>query len=207
MHSAQPSPETLSRPERRERRLANRAVAVLRVARLITEQGDQLCVVRNVSPTGVMVDTAQPPAPGDAIWLEFSTTVKVRGIVRWVVDYRFGVEFDAATDILKALDQPIGRLRRQRSRAPRFVRDGKVQIGGTARPAEGTILNISLGGVRAAVGQTDLTPGMRVTLTIPGLAKHDGQVRWIRSGIVGIWFNRPLHFSDLALWLTGAAAD
>jgi hypothetical protein len=207
MQSAPPSPQPQSPPRPRERRLANRAVAVLRVARLITDEGDQLCVVRNVSPTGVMVDTALPPMPGDAVWLEFSTTVKARGIVRWVVDYRFGVEFDTATDILKALDQPAGRLRRQRSRPPRFVRGGKVQIGGTARPAEGTILNISLNGVRAGVGQSDLAPGMRVTLDIAGLARREGQVRWIRSGIVGIWFSRPLHFSDLALWLTGAAAD
>lgn len=203
MPSAHASVQPQPMPQRHERRLVNRAVAVLRVARLISDEGDQLCVVRNVSQTGVMVDTAQPPAPGDAVWLEFSTTVKVRGIVRWVVDYRFGVEFDAATDILKALDQPAGRLRRQRSRAPRFVREGKVQIGGAARPAEGTILNISLGGVRAAVGRSDLAPGMRVKLDIAGLTTRDGQVRWIRSGIVGIWFNRPLPFNDFALWLAG----
>jgi hypothetical protein len=184
-----------------ERRATGRAVSILRVARLVTDAGDQLCVVRNVSPTGMMVDVAEPPRPGEHVAVEFSSEVRVQGTVRWAIDDRFGVELDTETDLLKAFDQAPGRLRRRQPRSPRFARSAPARIATTRKACEGTVRTVSLNGLSVAFGGDEFVRGDRVKIRVSGLPRRDGEVRWVKAGVAGIWFERPLPLHELAQWL------
>lgn len=185
-----------------DRRGEARPAAVLRVARLIAEAGDQLCVVRNISPTGLMASADKPPARDARVAMEFSTDVTALGVVRWVSAGRFGVEFDRETEILSALHRPASRLRRRKTRAPRFARSTPVRVETPRRTFDADLLNISLNGMHIATDESDLEPLLRFSIRIAGLPDLAGQIRWVGNGTMGIWFERALAYRDLAAWLT-----
>lgn len=175
---------------------------MLRVARLIGEAGDQLCVVRNLSPTGLMASAEKPPARDARVAMEFSTEVKALGVVRWASADRFGVEFDRETEILPALHRPPSRLRRKKVRPPRFVRSTPVRLETPRRTFDADLLNISLNGMRIATGERDLEPMLRFSIRVDGLPELAGQIRWVGNGMIGVWFERALAYRELAAWLT-----
>lgn len=57
--------------------------------------------IRNLSATGVMVETALPVQSGEAFLLELPNVGPVRGRVAWAREGRFGAAFDSQIDPLQ----------------------------------------------------------------------------------------------------------
>lgn len=186
-----------------ERREGERHIAVLRVGRLQTDQGDQLCVVRNISPGGLMFECLHPPALGEAVMVEWRTDKQMHGVVRWAKDGAAGIQFAAQVDVERMLKEERSALLRVRPRQPRFVRKGTVRLIGEGEPVIGHILDISIGGLSCRT-DAPLRKGEPIAAVLDGVAATNAEIRWIRGDATGIRFEKPLPWRAFQRWLDQA---
>lgn len=183
-----------------ERRTGNRHISVFRVGRLVDQGGDQICVIRNISSGGVMIEANRVPMIGARVYIETRSDRRIPATVRWVRDREAGVQFDNEIDVAAMLREERPSILRNQPRAPRFVRPGKVKIIGTVETVEGDIANISINGlgirtpVRFAINEP-------VIVAIEGLGAARAVVRWWADGEIGVRLQTPLSYRLLADWL------
>ena len=186
-----------------DRRDDSRNIAVLRVGRLQTDDGDQLCVVRNISPGGLMFECLHPPAVGAEVMVEWRTDKQMPGTVRWVKGSSAGIQFPRSVDVERMLKEERSTLLRVRPRQPRFVRQGMVRLIGEGEPVTGSILDISVGGLSCRTDQA-VRKGEPIAAVLDGVAATNAEIRWVRGDAVGIRFEKPLPWRAFQLWLDQA---
>lgn len=183
-----------------ERRAEERQLAVLRVAKLITERGEQLCRIRNISPRGAMAEVKGAWFVGEPAALQLKSGGQVPGRVAWAEEGRIGIAFDHEIDpqdILAAdADQP------QRLLRVAVSAEASLGLGGAFHMVP--VKDISLGGIRIAFESADLV-GRKVFVTLDGLPTLAGVFRWQNDGHAGIAFNELLELDALAYWLASRA--
>jgi hypothetical protein len=174
---------------------------VLQVAKLATERGDELCILRNVSAGGLRAEVYCDLAVGDSIQLELRTGRGMAGQVVWTDGSSIGVAFDRKVPILSYLEhQAIQELGRR-------VRSPRVRIGepGILRLPEGdsltSIVDASQAGMRIRTDR-QLSAGGACKVVTGGLGERGALVRWCRDGEVGLQLKRPLSFQEFAEWRT-----
>ncbi len=179
-----------------DRRAEPRDMAVLRVAKLITERGEQLCRIRNISPGGVMAEVPGHFFPGEQAAIELKSGGRAAGHIAWVDAGRIGIAFHEPVDPedILAIDPDL---------PPRALRiaiavEASLCLGAVFRRVE--VEDISLGGIRVRLAET-LALGTRVLVTLPGLPNLAGVLRWQSGGHAGIAFEAPLELDTLAFWL------
>jgi hypothetical protein len=179
-----------------DRRADPREMAVLRVAKLITERGEQLCRIRNISPGGVMVEVPGAFWTGEPAGIELRSGGKAAGRIAWTDEGRLGIRFEAPID-------PQDVLAIDPEHPPRALRiavsvDASICVGAVFKRVN--VEDISLGGVRIRLD--DPAPiGTKVFLTIDGFPNLPGIIRWQSEGHVGVAFDQPLDLDALAFWL------
>lgn len=187
-------------PRPMERRTDERLLAMLPVARLVTDEGQDLCRVRNISAAGMMAETTLSHPVGTRARVEFNSNQQVPGEIAWIRETSCGIRFDRDVDLRELLaDRPA----RRKGHAPRPPRlditcSAELLIGATLYRTQ--IRDISLGGLKAAVGDLDCV-GKNVVAAIESLRPVKGVVRWHKDGHAGIVFRRPLAFEELAEWI------
>ena len=186
-----------------DRRSGERHISVLRVGRLVWDEGDQLCVVRNISPGGLMLECLHPPAVGQKLLVELRSDKRMPGVVRWSREGTAGIAFDREINVEKMLKEDRSTLLRVRPRQPRFVRTGTVRLIGEGEPVIGHIYDISIGGISCRTDQP-LRRGEPIVAALDGVAATNAEVRWIRGDAVGVRFEKPLPWRPFQLWLDKA---
>lgn len=187
-----------------ERRAGRRNIAVLRVGRVSWGDQDQLCVVRNISPGGLMFECLHPPAVGQELILELRSDKQMHGIVRWEKDSTVGVAFEEAIDVEQILKEERSSLLRVRPRSPRFARRGAVRLIGEGEPAVAEIIDISVGGMSCRPDRP-LRRGEPIVAVIDGVAATNAEIRWIKGDAIGLRFEKPLPWRPFQLWLDETA--
>lgn len=186
--SDSPSP-----PEQRE---DLRRVKVLRVARLQTPRGEELCLVRNISSSGLMAHIYSELNVEEPVTAEFKSGQPVAGRVQWRRDGLAGIVFDepvSAEELLAARDE-------RQPRAPRVDIDVKARIRVGVRYHVVALCNISQGGGRISPSEV-LEVGQKLILMVSGLSPIAGSVRWLDKEHAGIAFDTPIPFETLARWV------
>jgi len=185
---------------------APRTVTTLMVGKLICEgAGEQLCRVRNISATGMLLESPFLLREGDNIVVELRGGPVLEGKIMWVSDGRAGVQFTAPIDVEDVLasakgSSPAARLRRAVPRAPRFVIDGNARLVCNGVSHTVVVENISQSGARIHLSnQPDLDRVM--TLVVPGLTPRSCTVRWAGSDSAGVAFIEMIPYAELAAWL------
>ena len=185
-------------PRPAERRADDRLIPLLKIAKLVSESGERLMRVRNISAGGVMGEVSDPPAVGDHIAIELSSQ-KIPSTVVWIREGLVGIKFDQSVDLGELL---AGRKPRHgfRPRPPRLnveckasVRLGKVYY-------TVNVHDISLGGMMVEPIE-EYCVGRAVTVVIESLRPIKGEVRWFSERRAGIVFDKPLDFEELAEWV------
>ncbi|WP_333572677.1 PilZ domain-containing protein [Sphingomonas sp.] len=185
---------------------APRTVTTLMVGKLICAgAGEQLCRVRNISATGMMLESPFPLRESDSIVVELRGGPVLEGKIMWVSAGRAGVQFSAPIDVEEVLatakgSSPAARLRRAVPRAPRFqlATTARIVCNGISHAV--VMENISQSGARIRLpNQPDLDRVM--TLVIPGLSPRSCTVRWIENDVAGVAFIEMLPYAELAAWL------
>ena len=183
-----------------DRRTHARHVTVLRVAKLITPRGEELCLVRDISAGGLMAHIYSELGIGDPVVAEFKSGHAIPGRILWRRDGMAGMKFSQkvnAASVLAGDDySPTALLQR----APRvdLEASGRIRVG--AQSYAVTLCNISQGGARIRLADAGKAAGQLV-LMVNGLPPLAGSIRWRRDGRAGIAFDIPVPFDVLAQWV------
>lgn len=171
-----------------EQRREGRAQTVYRPCCL--RAGPRCCVglIRNVSPSGLMVETALDAAPGSELDYLQETGQWRRARVVWREGERLGLE-----NIDDPLEQGPGFPHRA-IRIPTSLL-GRLWLHG--RAIEVGIGNISHKGV-LLFGVPPIEPQALITLSIAGREFAQCSLRWWADGSAGVQFARPISLRALA---------
>ena len=186
-------------PKPAERRDDDRLMAMLRVAKLIDQNGrEQLIRVRNVSAGGLMAELGHPIEVGTSVSIELSSQ-KIASTVVWTREGTAGFKFDQTIDLGELL---AGRKQRHgfRPRPPRLEVNCKANIKLGDRYYTVDVHDISLGGLKVEPIE-EYCLGKKVVVVVESLRPVRGEVRWFADRKAGIVFDQPLAFEELAEWI------
>jgi hypothetical protein len=186
-------------PRPSERRTDERLMAILPVAKLVTEGFEALCRIKNISAGGLTAEVTASVSVGTELYIEMNHDHRIPGRVVWARTGAVGVKFNQNVDLRELL---ANRRPRDgfRPRPPRLevTCGATVQIGKLYHRVE--VRDISLGGMKVALTDWDCA-GKDVIVTIESFRPVRGRVRWYKDGHAGIVFDRPLGFEELAEWM------
>lgn len=183
-----------------DRRKEGRHVALLRVGVLHSRGDRSLCVVKNISSSGLSARAYQMVTVGDEVHIEFKSGGLLSGRVVWSRDWNLGIRFPDPIDVEAVLSSRWVKEAQRRRNLPRIpvVCDSKLKSGG--RSISVRLLDISQGGARLRVDASPVDLG-RADLSLPGLRSISGVIRWITTDQAGMSFNECLSFEQLASWI------
>ena len=152
---------------------------------------------RNISDTGIKLDTHWRLAFGERVLIKLSERLAINGVVSWSEDGRCGVEFDHPIDCaavlragaeLKREDRRQGALRLETmTRATSYGENGIRAV---------RITDVSHLGMGLA-HDGSLAMGMPLKLIAENGVARSGAVRWASAGRAGIRLVEPLSSEDL----------
>lgn len=189
-----------------ERRGEQRSkMSVYRSASLAWAAGEGLCLIRNISPGGMMGRVPREIPPGQRVVVELRSGHPIEGSVAWSREGMVGIQFTEAIDVLEVLHAPTVGDNGIVQRMPRVRVFFPATLLVEGKPREINLLDISQGGAKV---QADfLRTGDEVTLVIHGLERRQGRVRWVREGRAGIHFFHAHSFKALADWAAERQAE
>lgn len=182
---------------------APRTVTTLLVGKLLCDGTDeQPCRLRNLSASGMLIETQRPLGYGNWVAVELRCGQRLQGTVAWSSTGRAGVQFAEAIDVDQVLAVAKGATaaRVVAPRAPRFAVKLVARLVNDGHPIEVTVENISQSGARVSLDeQRELEPS--VTLTIPGLQPRRCTVRWSKDQTAGLAFMDMVPYHELTALL------
>jgi hypothetical protein len=186
-------------PRPTERRTDDRLLAILPAAKLVSENANYICRIKNISAGGLMAEVMCPLEVGAQVYIELNSEQRIPGQVVWTRAGSLGIKFDLDIDLRELLANRSQR-RGLRPRPPRLqvTCGATVQIGKLFYNAD--VHDISLGGMKVAINDWQCA-GRDVIVTVESLRPVRGRVRWYREGNAGIVFDKPLTFQELAEWM------
>lgn len=182
-----------------DRRRDNRTTAVYRPVLLETEGFTGFCLLRNLSPSGMMGIAYAAFAEGEAVSVQFMPGHVVTGEIVWSKDGRIGVKFDEEIDLAGSLkNMGSTYVESGLNRAPRLQIDceGEAVVGDARWKIR--VQDISQRGIKTTL--PSVRPGDEVTILLPGMEPRKAIVRWAQADSVGLNFVRPIAFEELARW-------
>jgi hypothetical protein len=189
----------LPEDETGDRRKDSRTTAVYRPVLLESDGFTGFCLLRNLSPSGMMGIAYAAFAEGEAVSVQFMPGHVVTGHVIWSKDGRIGVAFDEEIDLAGSLkNMGSTYVESGLNRAPRLQIDceGEARMGDARWTIR--VQDISQRGIKTTL--PGARPGDEVTIMLPGMEPRKALVRWARADQVGLNFVRPIAFEELARW-------
>jgi hypothetical protein len=186
-------------PRPTENRLDERLVALLPIVKLVSDDWQDLCRIRNISAGGLMAETTRQHKSGDTVIVELQNGQKIGGTLVWTRETAVGVKFDQSVDLREILANRRPRIGFRPRPARLEIRCGAtIQIEGLYHKVE--VRDISLGGIKVHLHERECV-GKDALVTVESLRPIKSKVRWHRDGMAGIVFSKPLTFDELAEWL------
>ena len=190
-------------PGRPERRTGERYLSLLRVGALLVDSRRELCLIRNISPGGMLIRPYSPIPVGKSVEIELKQGSIVRGTAQWAEGDLVGVSFDEHVDVIGLLSSGMGD---SKPRMPRIELDCSVVIREDGAIHRMRAVNISQGGIRVRA-EAELSLGARVTISIAGLPPIAGMVKWHDDDQYGLGFNHVLPIAELMRFLRERQCD
>lgn len=183
-----------------DRRTEERAATVFRPVLIETEEFAGFCLVRNISPKGMMGDVYTDFASDLPITVQFGCGRVIEGTLLWCRSGRIGVEFAEPIDVADVLAAATKKeIEGRVIRAPRLAIQCSGQLVIGERSLNIQVQDISQRGIKAAA--SFVQPGDDVWVCLEGLDQRKASVRWTQGGTAGLNFIRPLSFDELAQWV------
>ena len=188
------------KPALAERREHDRHLTIFRVAKLTADKVEGLCVARNVSSGGMMLDVLTHYGLGQIVRVSLAEDHHLHGRVIWQRESTIGIQFEVAIDVggilAKPAILPCGHTRRM----PRMQirQSAEVRVGSKSLPVE--IYDISQRGAKLKTDH-EFDDHDMAWLVIKGLSPACGTIRWQLDGYAGIEFAKVIPIADLMHWL------
>jgi hypothetical protein len=186
-------------PGQVERRRDVRHATTLQVAKLATRRGEELCILRDISPGGAKVMVYHPLTPGEPVVLALKTAHEIAGRVAWCSDDIVGITFDRRIAVLELLAHRALNRFGQRIRPPRLTVDLAAVLEVDDGCTDVRIRDVSQAGMRITANRL-VKDDQHCALDIPAMGKRQAIVRWCRNGEAGIALKQPLTYSEFAAW-------
>ena len=184
-------------------RAAPRFTMMLRTAKLVCESGEFLCVIRDVSASGIRLRLFHPLPAEARLALELANGEHYFIENVWEKDneagFRFAAHIDVDPFIAEASPYPKRPVRL------RINQSGTLYAGGNATPA--FIRDISQQGIGIEAGAM-LSLGQLVRLGGEGMPARFAKVRWRRHPGYGLIFEETFRLDELArlAWMMQSAS-
>jgi len=179
-----------------QRRQGKRHRTVLLVGRVLRGEVESACLVHDISKNGLMARFTVAPTIGDRLRVEVRGLPEVAGTVRWVREFKAGVEFDQEQDLTR-----VFRLRADDghvARTPRFTMAAVADLKLADKSRAVDLLDISPGGVKLG-GAEGVEVGQTGRIILPDLQEPVfGTVCWVREDRLGFRFVTPLPLTSLS---------
>ncbi|HEY0445688.1 MAG TPA: PilZ domain-containing protein [Allosphingosinicella sp.] len=187
-------------PRPTDARTEERLLAILPVAKLITDEVQDFCRIKSISAGGMMGEAATLNIEtGADLYVELNSDQRIPGKVVWKRVTALGIKFDQNVDLRELL---ANRRPRHgfRPRPPRLevTCGATVKIGSLYHHTQ--VHDISLGGMKVALSDWQCV-GKSVIVTVESLRPIKGRIRWYKGNQAGIVFDKPLTFEELAEWM------
>lgn len=188
-----------------ERAESRHAVKTLLVARLHRrDRTEHLCRIRNLSETGMMIETPAPVAVHETLTVELRGET-FGGEVIWAEDNCVGLRLTQPIEIARVLGEArLAAVRADRPRAPRFRVDSPARISSYGRTIDVVVEDVSQSGARLRLPRPPRAEA-EVILSIPGLPSRRCTTRWSNEEWAGVVFHDIIPYSELAAWLERAS--
>jgi hypothetical protein len=185
-----------------ERRKERRQTLVFRIGVLEQQAKSSLCVVRNISSTGVQFRFYTPPIVDAPASLRVADELPVAGRILWIKGDNGGMNFDEALDTtaLLRVQQKLGPGRRRST--PRVAIEASATLRTGGRTYRASVHDISSLGARVRTSSA-LNPGDRAIVTFPDLPWFNAYVRWSDGEESGLTFETPIPMAIIAKWIDG----
>jgi hypothetical protein len=180
-------------PADAEHRAATRYTPLIRTAKITGGAGEFLCVVSDISATGVSVRLFHPLPREGALKLEMPNGEELPIEPVWERDGRAGFRFASPVDLPCVL---AGHSRWPK-RPIRLNLDMAATLSGLTGRFDATIRNISLQGAQVECA-TRLAIDQRLRLSSKVLPEIVTKVRWRSGKFYGLIFDDTFQFADLA---------
>lgn len=176
-----------------EPRVAPRFTLLIRVAKLICSQGEFVCVIRDISSTGVSLRLFHALPRCDSFALEFQTghCTEVRSV--WDSGREGGFAFIEPIDVKSVIDE-VGCFPK---RGVRLGLEFPATVATLAQNVPATVHNLSQQGARIRL-DSPLAIDQSVRIVGPGFNEVRSKVRWRRGGEYGLVFDDTFSLDDFA---------
>lgn len=175
-----------------ELRSAPRFTLLLRTAKLIGVAGEYLCVVRDVSSTGISVRTFHPLPSGHLV-LELPNGDRHALEKVWEKDGAAGFRFAGEVDVARLIEGK-GRFPKRGVRLHVELAATLTTLGATH---DAVVRNLSQQGARIDT-RSRLALDQRLQLELKGLPSIRAVVRWRKEDEYGLAFVDTFQFAELA---------
>jgi hypothetical protein len=189
-----------------ERRAEGRSATVFRPVLIEADGFVGFCLVRNLSPSGLMGRVYTSFAEGMPLRVQFHPDKAVDASVVWCKDGEVGLRFEEDIEVSQVLaDLARSLVDGKINRAPRLQIQSRADLLIGKRTLTVDVQDISQRGVKVAASFVE--PGDELRLRLQGLAPRKATVRWTQPGTAGLNFVSPLSFEELARWVIGQQDD
>lgn len=184
-----------------DRRKDERTTAIFRPAIIKHNPFRSLCLVRNISPTGMMAKVYSPITVGTSIIVEFDSNQSATGTVAWSKNEQIGVRFDDRVNVAEVLVETGKKGAGSKVNRPlRLEIDARGEMEVNKRILSFEVQDISQRGVKVKIPGY-LNVNDEVMIYVIGLEPRLAVVQWKRSDEAGLKFTRPLGLDQLATWV------
>lgn len=178
-----------------DRRAFARSRSIFRPAIIETAKYSGFCMVKDLSPEGVMTETCADLTEGDLVRLGFTEQEMLAGKVVWSGAGRVGIRFDNPIDVSAIL---VGSTSDEPTRAPRLPIECAVEISDGVTTRQEQVLNVSTKGLK--IRSSTFRIGEKLSVAIAGMPRKKAVVRWTGEGETGLEFLIPLTYDELQSW-------
>ena len=176
-----------------EGRAAPRFTVLIRAAKLISPEGEFLCVIRDVSESGLSARIFHPLPDCGAMMIELQNGDRYEADLVWQEEDRAGFRFRRPVDVARVVEVPSHFTKR----AIRLNLNAEAEIIASLQIIPVKIHDISQQGAKLETAQ-HFSIDQRVKLRADGLRETEAKVRWRREGMCGLIFEETFQFGELA---------
>jgi hypothetical protein len=183
-----------------ERRKEARHKLILRVGVLEQDGRSALCLVKNISPSGVQIKCYAPPVVDAKASIRVADEAPIPGRLLWVDGDIAGMGFDEElepADLLR-VEQKLRPNRRRTTPRVNIEATAYLRTGGHIYRA--AVCDISSMGARIKT-TSPLKAGDRAIITLSGLPSLESYVRWSDGDEAGLVFGTPIPMQIIAEWV------
>ncbi len=177
----------------REKRVAPRFTLLIRAAKLISQDGEFMCIIRDASESGVNVRLFHPLPDCGTMLLELPNGDRHELELVWQDGDRAGLKFIEQADIARIVESP-SRFAKRPIRI-NLEADAVIQVGEQQNSVE--LLDLSQQGAKLT-SDAHFAIDQRVKISANGMPQVNAKIRWRRGNSYGLVFEDTFQFGDLA---------